>query len=320
MTVMNCNHDCSVLNEKQISDNFSIAKFLSILMVVTGHYFEGTILWVPVSVGLFIFAFSSGYFTGIRNKGRIDLRSFWRNKLLRLFPAVIIIDLFLFILFVIEKKPGLISIHSALALLGMSGILDWLGVHNQSPFGNGLWFFTVLLIFYFIYPILNMACANPIRAYLFIFISAVVCLFGHIYASPPYALWFTIFGFCFGVFVSRLNWVLSKLYAWAGLVIFLPLFILLNLFDVKAFNNLFLVFISVFVVYVLLSTSMEGISTWSMRCFAPCLLEIYFIHTYLFFWLHEFSLFASYFLSIFLVLIIALILYKIRLKVVGCFV
>ena len=38
--------------EPQASFNFAVAKVLAILLVVTGHFFDGTVLWVPVTVGL----------------------------------------------------------------------------------------------------------------------------------------------------------------------------------------------------------------------------------------------------------------------------
>jgi len=69
---------------KQTSANFAAAKVLSILLVLTGHFFDGTLLWIPVTVGLFVFAFSSAYFTEKKYATAVDLRAFWANKLGRL--------------------------------------------------------------------------------------------------------------------------------------------------------------------------------------------------------------------------------------------
>ena len=66
------------------SRNYSVAKVLSILTVTAGHWFTGTILWIPVTFGLFVFAFSSGYFTSASYGERIERRKFWRNKFQRL--------------------------------------------------------------------------------------------------------------------------------------------------------------------------------------------------------------------------------------------
>ena len=48
-----------------MSFNYSVFKVLSILMVVTGHWhFNFQLpLWIPITIGLFIFAFSSALFT-----------------------------------------------------------------------------------------------------------------------------------------------------------------------------------------------------------------------------------------------------------------
>ncbi len=221
----------------QISENFSIAKLLSILMVATGHYFEGTILWVPVTVGLFIFAFSSGYFSANRYDEKIKWRNFWGNKVRRLLPSLMVVNLFLLALFLVEARNGLLTFHTLLAWFGLSGILDWLGIHNQSPFGNGLWFFTVLLIFYLVYPLLSAVVSTRERAFVFIGISAIVCTFGHVFASPPYALWLTVFGFCFGVFAGRVNWRPRNLYSWISLIGCGLFFLLLNYFGFKIFNS-----------------------------------------------------------------------------------
>ena len=141
------------MNFKTISYNFSIAKVLAILMVVTGHYFTKTIpiLWIPTTVALFIFAFSSGIFTSLKYRNNFNIKLFWKKKFVRLIPNLIVINIFLFVVFVYQHKAGIFTWHTLPALFGMSGVLNWLKIDNLSPFGYGLWFFTLLFINFYTY-------------------------------------------------------------------------------------------------------------------------------------------------------------------------
>ncbi len=47
---------------EDVSCNFSIAKIQAIIVVVIGHFFNG-LVWIPTTFGLFVFTFSSGFFT-----------------------------------------------------------------------------------------------------------------------------------------------------------------------------------------------------------------------------------------------------------------
>ena len=70
--------------DARVSLNFSVAKVVAIFTVLLGHWFSPSILWIPVTIGLFIFAYSSGYFTARIYGARLDIRRFWVNKLERL--------------------------------------------------------------------------------------------------------------------------------------------------------------------------------------------------------------------------------------------
>lgn len=301
------------IKPEQISENFSIAKLLAILMVATGHYF-GSILWVPVTIGLFVFAFSSGYFSAKRYCGKIDWRSFWANKIKRLAPPLLVVNLFLLLLFLIEGKSGLLTFHTALAWLGLSGFLDWLGIHNQSPFGNGLWFFTVLLIFYAIFPLLHAVTSNGRRALAFIIVSAAICMLGRFYASPPYMLWLTIFGFCFGMFAARIAWKPRYVFSWLILLVCGVFLLGANLLGFKQLNLLLLAALSISTVAVLLSTPFRLTQVGSLQVLLPCVLEIYLLHTYLFVEVPGLPRIFGYVISMTMVLVLAYGLYRIRLQ------
>ena len=119
-----------MLSQQQISENFSVAKLVLILLVATGHYFDGSILWVPVSIALFVFAFSSGYFTAYRYRGTFKISSFFLGKARRLLPSLIAINGFLLLLFIWEGRENIAHTHTFFSAFGLVGFLDWFGVKN----------------------------------------------------------------------------------------------------------------------------------------------------------------------------------------------
>ena len=93
--------------DQQTSQTFHVLKFCSILMVIFGHFFgEIALSWVPVTVGLIIFSFSSGMFTSMKYDGAFEIKKFWKNKFRRLGVNLLVIDIILLVLFIYkgEKK------------------------------------------------------------------------------------------------------------------------------------------------------------------------------------------------------------------------
>jgi hypothetical protein len=111
------------LISRDVSRNYSFAKVVAILMVTTGHWFAGTILWIPVTFGLFVFAFSSGYFTSALYGECVARGRFWRKKLERLGLRYWIILAFISALLVLDDRP-VWNWHSLIHVAGMSGV--WL--------------------------------------------------------------------------------------------------------------------------------------------------------------------------------------------------
>lgn len=269
------------INQQQISENFTLAKFLAIILVSTGHYFEGSLLWVPVTVGLFIFAFASGYFTAIKHTQRLPLKRFWIAKFKRLGPPIIVINLFLLALFLLQGREGIWHPHTLLGITGLSGFLNWLDIKSQSPFGAGLWFLTVLLLFYLVYPLLAKALTPPYANIIFLISSAIVCTLGHVYASPPYMLWPTVFGFCLGIVAGHLDWHPNSRKSIALGIAAILAAIILNALGIKQFNVVAIVAISIASVAFLLSFPLNApVSRFAML--SGSILEIYLIHGYLF--------------------------------------
>ena len=49
--------------DKSVSQYFSVAKVIAIFAVVSGHWFTQLSLWPLATIALFVFAFSSSFFT-----------------------------------------------------------------------------------------------------------------------------------------------------------------------------------------------------------------------------------------------------------------
>lgn len=295
------------LTEKQISENFTLAKFLAIILVSTGHYFEGSLLWVPVSVGLFVFAFASGYFTSIKHTQGLPLKAFWIAKLKRLGPPLIVINLFLLIFFLIQGREGIWHPHTLLGITGLSGFLNWLGIQSKSPFGAGLWFMTVLLIFYLIYPLLAKTLKTTRAAIVFLMLSALVCTLGEVYASQPYMLWPTIFGFCLGTTSGRLDWQPKASLSIALGTLALIGMLALNAVGNKQFNVLAIVVIAIASVALLLSLR-TNLQIKRLALLSSSILEIYFIHGYLFIRPIGWPPWLGYLVSMIIILLVAITL------------
>ena len=295
--------------KENASLNFYYAKFIAILVVATGHYFEGSLLWIPATVCLFVFGFSSGYFTAGKNDHGFDVCQFWQAKIKRLGPTLVIVSAFLAIVFFLEGRSNILSWHSLVSIFGFSGILDWLAIKNISPFGSGLWFLTVLWLFYFIYPVLAGFCKTKIGAWVVMATSFLLCTLGHFYASPPYALWPTIFSFFFGIFVRRIEWA-PRPYISLGLAAVATLAMLvLNMFGVKWFNYYLLVLVSILVVGFLLTFNSLFLNDRKPLILAACVFEVYLIHTYLFFRFDPVAI--GYLLSMTVVLLTAYLLNRV---------
>lgn len=265
-----------------ISRNFAAAKVAAILAVAAAHYFPDSLAWVAAEIALILFAFSSGYFTARRYPEGPRFGPFWRAKLLRLGAPLLVIDLFLCALFLAIGRPGVVSGHTPLALFGLSGFYDWIGVHNQSAFGNGLWFFTVLILFYLCYPLLAVLVATRTRALATLGISAVICVLGVRFASPHYALWQVVFGFICGVYVGRQGWRVTPGWSQIALGGLLALALALNAAGIRTANPILIVGVALAAIAVLLSTRLPAaLTAWTLPLQA-CVLEIYFLHTYLF--------------------------------------
>ena len=301
-----------MLGNNDISYNFSIAKIIAILMVLTGHFFGG-ILWIPTTVGLFVFGFSSGFFTATRYRGDFSVKEFWSKKINRLGFKLLTIDLFLLILFLVSGKKNIWNWHSSVAALGLNGVFDWMHIHKNSPFGNSLWFFTLLLIFYAIYPLIEKVNRSKKPASVLLIICLVVFSVCHYFIIVGHELWFTAFSFVFGAYIKKYPIKISPLKILLVGVISSFLLIYFNIaFDIKIFNHFFILSFSISIVLFLTLFKLPERGFCLLGFLGGCTLEIYFIHTYLF--LPEniiLPIYLRYFFSFSIIVICAFILSKI---------
>ena len=111
--------------EKKISQNFTVVKFFSILLVVLGHFPKHFNIWVVVTIGLLVFSYSSGFFTFIKYNGDFDKKLFLMKKVERLAINLAVIDIFLLILFLLRGETGIWTWQTIVNVIGLNGFLNW---------------------------------------------------------------------------------------------------------------------------------------------------------------------------------------------------
>jgi len=270
------------MKDVDVSYNFNLAKVLSILMVVAGHYFGG-ILWIPTTFALFVFAFSSGYFTSRKYQADFSLKRFWEAKIVRLSYPILVIDAFLLALFLFRGESGLSSWQTIPALLGLSGFLTWFGLGNPSPFGAGLWFFTLLLIFYAVYPLLARINSRRPLALAFLLGCLMAASILHYRVEVGHSLWLTAFAFVLGAYAGRYGIGIGP--KWGIALVFPACALLVGLNWGLGFNllNYFFILIASFgIVVFLLGGRLPKRFFGKFLLLSGCIIQIYFIHTYLF--------------------------------------
>jgi hypothetical protein len=264
------------------SRNYSFAKVIAILTVTAGHWFTGTILWIPVTFGLFVFAFSSGYFTSARYGERVERTTFWRRKLERLGLRYWIILAFITAVLVWEGR-AVWHWHSLVHAFGLSGFLNWAAIPNQSALGAGLWFFTLLLIFYLAYPYLVRAVRTTWAASVVLMLGFVLAVVLEERVKVGHELWLTAFGFIAGVAWGVHRPSLSARWMLCATVVLWLALLVLNVGGIKAFNT---VLIAAGAMAVAVWLTVATLPAWSLidrvAALDQYLLEIFLIHMYLF--------------------------------------
>ena len=266
-----------------ISANFEIAKVLSIGMIATAHFFPNTLLWVTSTFALFVFGFASSYFTHAKYREAFHLGPYWTNKLVRLAVPLLVIDVFLLILCSLRSSQSIWVWQTIPHLLGLGGVVDWFGFVNASPLGGGMWFFTLLLVFYASYPLLRIVNRTIVGSWVAVIATLVGMTYCHFRFPLGYSLWSTTFSFVFGAFVAERGAHISGLLCIVGGGVSI---VVLGLFNVvlkdNSFNYFLILAASVSLTLWLLKVTLPVWLSRSANYFSDILLEIYLIHTYLF--------------------------------------
>lgn len=267
----------------RVSTNLSAAKGYAALIVMAGHIGTGIPnYWVVVTVGLLIFSISSGYFTRLRYHDNFHWANFWRRKVKRLIPGLLIIELFLLVLFIAQDADGLWTWDTALYIIpGLPSFLGWFHLPIQSPYGAGMWYLSLLLIFYAIFPLLETLFRKigtltfTIGCILSLFILHRTIIYGH-------ALWLTAAGFIMGMFLAsrqiRLPAYVSGILLIAAAVTMLALHVK---FEFDEANFFFILAIAVGGILFLGEISLPNVVVRVGGWLSGILLEIYLLHPYL---------------------------------------
>jgi hypothetical protein len=269
--------------DQNVSRNFQAAKLFSIIIVVIGHYFrEFELLWIPVTVGLIIFSFSSSYFTYSKYKGNYDVNIFWLSKAKRLGTKLVVINVFLLLLAWINGRSGIWTWQTVVNILGMNGFLNWFKIQNPSPLGRGMWFFTLLLVFYLIYPSLEYLNRERIISYLFSTFFVVIAFYLDRHMMIGHALWLTASGFVVGIFFARNTVKISgSLSFMAFIVCSIMMFYFNKYLEIKSYNYYFILFLGTICALFLIVAKLPSTLFRGLSFFSDCILEVYLIHPYL---------------------------------------
>lgn len=303
-------HVKKVAVSENISQNFSLAKVCAILTIVAGHWFPGTILWIPVTFGLFVFAFSSSYFTSRIYGVTVDVKYFWRRKLERLGLRYWLILAFLAV--VIGFKGGaILQWHTLVHLFGLSGLLNWTGMPNRSGLGAGLWFFTLLLMFYITYPYLAKLSEARMSSRLIAIITTLAAILLESQAPLGHELWLTSVGFILGIVFGMHESKISATGVGMCVVLSCSALFLVNILSGHREFNISLV--TVASISIALWLSKVTLPQWSFALaiakLEKYLLEIFLIHTYLF--VHwSGNTVIDFFVSVLLIVVCAMILHR----------
>lgn len=267
----------------QRSVNFQFAKIVSILMVVAGHFGTGIkFFWVPVTVGLFVFAYSSGSFTTAKYQSGFDKQQFWKRKFNRIGVTLLIADCFLLLLFLIQGRPNIWGWETIVSALGLTGLLNWFSIPNDTPFGAGLWFLTLLYIFYVSYPLIKKV-AEMKQSLFFATAFSVLMWICNLVKPMGHSLWLTATAFVWGV-VIRNNKIESNVLLSFFLtgVSFVIMVVNNFFFSIKIFNFPLILVFSLFVCLLLDKIKIPKLFTDAASFLNGTIFFIYLLHGYLF--------------------------------------
>ncbi|WP_459942448.1 acyltransferase family protein, partial [Deferrisoma palaeochoriense] len=184
---------------------FDVLKVLAIGEVAVAHFLEPLFpaVWAPTAVSLLIFAYSSAYFTRRSYGLRFDRRAYWGRKARRLGIRLLAVDALLLVLFLVQGRSGVWTWQSLVCAAGLQGWLNWLHLPNPSPFGRGMWFLTLLFVFYALYPWIARVLGVGRRPAFWLTLGWCAAAWALEKVVPyGHALWLTTCGFIIGTYAG----------------------------------------------------------------------------------------------------------------------
>lgn len=274
-----------------VSFNFSVGKVLAILTVCAAHDLPLPGDWIAATVALFLFGFASGYFTSLKYHRQLKLSHFWWRKLSRLAPDLVAINLFLLVLFIIQDREGIWSWQTITSWVGVKGFLTWFGMENPSPYGAGMWFLTLILIFYALYPGLRIIANSRVIFTIF----TVATLVGQnlllLHFPMGHELWLTSWSFIFGIFVQRTNLFVPVTLTGSLIAIISVIILGLNIaLELRNFNRFLIITLCIVTVLWFKNVQLQKKLFSPLGFLSGCLLEMYLLHSYLFWKLTDYVL------------------------------
>jgi hypothetical protein len=129
------------------------------------------------------------------------------------------------------------------------------------------------------------------------------------------SLWITAFAFCFGVYSGRFSLRINPLLPGIIAILSVVAMLALNLkWQIKSYNYFLLLFICISAVSFLMNSKLSVLPLKVLLVLANCVLEIYFIHTYLFIHPLGYSKSISFIISCSVIILTSLILSRISQK------
>ncbi|NLE00425.1 MAG: hypothetical protein GX640_11175 [Fibrobacter sp.] len=308
------------------SANARIFKPISILCVVFGHFYTWSGNRIPLldywwnisAMALVYFTMCSAYFTHIKYEKNFSRKDFWWNKVLRLGRKLVVVNLFLLLVFVAQDREQIISLYSLVNIVGLTGFLNWFGVRNVSPFGAGLWFLTLLFLFYAVYPWLRRLYVGRYYALTTLVALASLLVLDQ-YVRLGHTLWLTAAGYFLGMYAScmRVEW--KSVSTFCAMIVLLFIFMILNIFGIKIANGFFILSITTCFFILTMLFPFHDTLIRKIMFIDRSVLEIFMIHTYLFYYATK-NFLVDFGISLALILCVAMMLEyvsRIRISVSG---
>lgn len=292
----------SLSYKDRVSTSFHWIKILSLQMVIAGHFWsnEFSFLWLPTTVGLILFGFISSYYTiSPRHFEKTPLQ-YWWYKAKSFYPLYWILSVSILVVEYIrtESLEKILHPHTLVHLMGMTGFINWLGIDNQSVLGNGLWFLTVLILFWILYPFVRTLYHSRFALYLISGIMGAVSIVVTLLFPMGHMLALTVWGFLMGGILGThfpkqavpLSFFMKMIAVNFGFLLGFYTFIVAVYAGEVPINSVLnlsaILLASLMVIYACLQGYLgkgqvlaENLSKWG--------LSLYILHTYLFFYPFE---------------------------------